>query len=47
MVSVVACLVLGLVLLASAVSKLVDPFGSRAALATYGVRSDQLWCGAR
>jgi hypothetical protein len=44
MVSVVACLVLGLVLLASAVSKLVDPLGSRAALATYGVRSDR---GAR
>ncbi len=39
MVSVVACLVLGLVLLASAIAKLVDPFGSRAALATYGVRS--------
>jgi Methylamine utilisation protein MauE len=41
MVSVVACLLLGLVLLASAVSKLVDPFGSRAALATYGVRSER------
>jgi hypothetical protein len=41
MVSVVACLVLGLVLLASAVAKLVDPFGSRAALATYGVRSQR------
>ena len=40
MVSVVACLVLGCVLLASAVAKLVDPFGSRAALATYGVRSE-------
>jgi hypothetical protein len=39
MVSVVACLVLGLVLLASAVLKLVDGAGSRAALATYGVRS--------
>jgi len=39
MVSVVACLVLGLVLLASAVAKLADPLGSRAALATYGVRS--------
>jgi hypothetical protein len=37
MVSVVACLVLGLVLLASAVLKLVDGPGSRAALATYGV----------
>jgi hypothetical protein len=39
MVSVVACLALGFVLLASAVLKLVDPAGSRAALATYGVRS--------
>jgi Methylamine utilisation protein MauE len=39
MVSVVACLVLGFVLLASAVLKLVDPAGSRAALATYGVRA--------
>jgi Methylamine utilisation protein MauE len=39
MVSVVACLVLGLVLLASAALKLADPAGSRAALATYGVRS--------
>jgi hypothetical protein len=39
MVSVVACLALGLVLLASAVLKLVDGAGSRAALATYGVRS--------
>jgi hypothetical protein len=42
MVSVVACLVLGLVLLASAVLKLVDPAGTRAALPTYGVRSEQL-----
>jgi Methylamine utilisation protein MauE len=41
MVSVVASLVLGLVLLASAVAKLVDPVGSRAALATYGVRSER------
>lgn len=40
MVSVVACLVLGLVLLASAVLKLVDPVGTRAALATYGVRGE-------
>jgi Methylamine utilisation protein MauE len=40
MVSVVACLVLGLVLLASAALKLADPAGSRAALATYGVRSE-------
>ena len=37
MVSVVACLVLGLVLLASAVLKLADPAGTRAALATYGI----------
>ena len=42
MVSVVACLVLGLVLLASAVLKLVDPVGTRAALATYGVRGEGL-----
>ena len=39
MVSVIACLALGFVLLASAASKLIDPVGSRAALATYGVRS--------
>ena len=38
MVSVVACLIMGLVLLASAALKLADPAGSRAALATYGVR---------
>lgn len=37
MVSVVACLVLGLVLLTSAVLKLADPAGTRAALATYGL----------
>jgi hypothetical protein len=42
MLSVVACLVLGLVLLASAVLKLVDGPGTRAALATYGVRSETL-----
>lgn len=42
MVSVVACLVLGLVLLASAAAKLADPVGTRAALATYGVRSERL-----
>jgi hypothetical protein len=42
MVSVVACLVLGLVLLASAVLKLVDPAGTRAALATYGIRREEL-----
>jgi methylamine utilization protein MauE len=41
MVSVVACLVLGLVLLASAVLKLVDGAAARAALATYGVRSER------
>jgi hypothetical protein len=39
MVSVVACLVLGLVLLASAVLKLIDRQGTQAALATYGIRS--------
>ena len=39
MPSVVACLVLGLVLLASAVLKVVDGAGARAALATYGIRS--------
>jgi hypothetical protein len=39
MVSVIACLVLGLVLLASAGTKLADPAGTRAALATYGVRA--------
>jgi hypothetical protein len=42
MVSVVACVVLGLVLLASAAAKLVDPVGTRAALATYGVRRQDL-----
>jgi hypothetical protein len=42
MVSVVACLVLGFALLASAVLKLTDPAGTRAALATYGVRNEQL-----
>ncbi len=42
MVSVVACLLLGLVLLVSAVLKLVDPAGTRAALATYGVRREEL-----
>jgi hypothetical protein len=42
MVSIVACLVLGFVLLASAVLKLIDPSGTRAALATYGVRNEQL-----
>jgi hypothetical protein len=40
--SVVACLVLGLVLLASAAAKLADPAGTRAALATYGVRREPL-----
>jgi hypothetical protein len=42
MVSVVACLILGLVLLASAGAKLADPAGTRAALATYGVRREGL-----
>jgi methylamine utilization protein MauE len=39
MLSVVVCLVLGLVLVASAALKLADPRGTRAALATYGIRS--------
>jgi hypothetical protein len=39
MVSVVACLVLGLVLLASAALKLADRHGTQAALATYGIRA--------
>jgi hypothetical protein len=39
MVSVVACLVLGLVLLASAILKIVGRQGTQAALATYGIRS--------
>ncbi len=38
MVAVAACLVLGFVLLASALLKLADPIGTRAALATYGIR---------
>ena len=42
MVSVVACLGLGLVLLASAVLKLMDASGTSAALATYGVRREEL-----
>jgi hypothetical protein len=42
MVSVIACLALGFVLLASAVAKLADPVGTRAALTTYGVRSEPL-----
>jgi hypothetical protein len=41
MLSVVACLVLGVVLLVSAALKLVDGPGARAALATYGVRSER------
>jgi hypothetical protein len=49
MLSVAACLVLGCVLLASAVLKLVDGAGTRAALATYGVRSERsarvVWVG--
>jgi hypothetical protein len=40
MVSVAVCLALGLVLLASAVLKLVDGQGARSALATYGIRSE-------
>jgi hypothetical protein len=39
MVSVVACLILGLVLLASATAKLVDRHGTQASLATYGIRT--------
>jgi methylamine utilization protein MauE len=38
MVSVVACLVLGLALLASAILKLADRHGTQAALGTYGIR---------
>jgi hypothetical protein len=41
MVSVIACLILGCVLLASAVLKLMDPAGTRAALTTYGVRNEE------
>jgi hypothetical protein len=41
MLSVVACLAGGLVLLAAAVMKLVDAPGTRAALATYGLRSER------
>ena len=40
MLSVVACLVLGLILAASAILKAADPRGTRAALATYGIRSE-------
>ncbi len=40
MLSVVACLVLGLILVASAILKAADPRGTRAALATYGIRSE-------
>ena len=43
MVSVVACLVLGAVLLASALLKAVDEPGVRGALATYGIRSRAGW----
>ena len=46
MVSVAACLVLGLVLLASAVLKLADPAGTRAALATYGIPARRVAWGA-
>jgi hypothetical protein len=47
MVSVVACLVMGLVLLASAALKLVDPRGTQAALGTYGIRAGArlVWAG--
>ena len=49
MVSVVVCLVLGLVLVAAAVLKAAGGATARAALATYGVRSPQLamavWVG--
>jgi hypothetical protein len=40
MVSVIACLGLAGVLLASAAAKLLDPAGTRAALATYGLRGE-------
>jgi hypothetical protein len=43
MVSVLACLVLGLVLLAAAGLKAFDGAGSRLALATYGVRGRAAW----
>ncbi|HET8755625.1 MAG TPA: MauE/DoxX family redox-associated membrane protein, partial [Solirubrobacteraceae bacterium] len=38
MLSVAVCLVLGCVLVASAMLKLVDRQGTRSALATYGIR---------
>ena len=41
MVSVVVCLVLGLVLVAAAVMKAAGGPAARAALATYGVRSSR------
>jgi Methylamine utilisation protein MauE len=43
MVSVVACLVLGLVLLAAAGSKAFAGAGARMALATYGIRGRAAW----
>ncbi len=43
MVAVAACLVLGFVLLASALLKLADPIGTRAALATYGIRGSAMF----
>jgi hypothetical protein len=46
MVSVAACLILGIVLLASAALKLADRRGTQAALATYGIRSSGLARGA-
>ena len=49
MVSVVVCLVLGLVLVAAAGLKLVGGASARAALATYGIRSPRaayaVWAG--
>src|SRR4051794_41972817 len=43
MVSVVACLVLGLVLLAAAGLKACGGAGARLALATYGIRGRAAW----
>jgi hypothetical protein len=45
MVSVVACLVLGLVLVGAAASKLAGGAAARAALATYGLRGSVAWAG--
>ena len=46
MVSVVVCLVLGLVLVAAAVMKAAGGPAARAALATYGIRSPRAAFGA-